>query len=770
MKKSVVQYVAGSLGMFLVIVGVIWTCQKLSSPPQLNAASNSGKSGTPKAIAQTSKTSLSLNTGKTGSLAPELLNKASNDNKNPSFPTQNEVLISEPVANQAFPVSLETDYTETNNTETDYIEEPSDSIHSVSLEPDLSSPLISSPAEDFDSSLDTNYSAPNPLSMDNTNYVSDSVVVQPLENQAPYSQNPTFDPNAGPIPSNNPLDNSVQPANQTEKSNRLLNQNQLLNPNNQLTQNSLINQNNPLIQQDQTLNERNRELLNNSTNENNYSKLAANLPSNTYIDGQEFGGQNNREDLTNFSEMQQFGIGRPGSDQISGPQQAQVMIEKVLPEEVQIGQETEFKIVLKNIGQSPAKNIELKDLVPAGTILVATTPQAMSTGQGELLWNGFDLESGESREFSYIVLPQEEGEIGSVATVGFQTEISGKTRCTRPMLQIKVDAPQEVLIGENVTFDITISNPGTGTATGVVLLENVPEGLNHPSGNVLDNRIETLKPQETKKVSLTLQSVSPGIIENHMKVSADNGLSEEVITQIQVNAPELSLAINGSKYRYLERNAVYNLTVQNPGTAVAKDIKLIVELPQEMEFVSTNNLGAYDSEKHCVHWELAELPNNIAAGEIELVLLPKRSGTSNLIFKGKGEHELAAEVSQEIVIDGLSAVSYEVKALTDPVEVGRDAVYEIRIANRGTKESKNVSLQIFLPEQMKILASDGPTRCNEKVGGVFFDSIPKLDAKSEVVYKIKAVCSVPGDHRIKVQVSSDDLEPLIKEESIRIFD
>ena len=462
-------------------------------------------------------------------------------------------------------------------------------------------------------------------------------------------------------------------------------------------------------------------------------------------------------------------LGRPGAATLEGTQKAELSLTKELPGEIQVGREEVFKVLVKNIGTIAAKNVVLRDMIPAGTRLASTTPQIEPTSDGELVWNNFDLAPNEERVFEYCLIPETEGEIGSVANVSFNVEASGKTFCTRPLLKLAVQAPNSVLIGENVRLDIEISNPGTGIARNVSLREEVPDGLRHAGGKALDNSVGEIAPGETKKLSLTVQAAAAGTVANRLYVTADGGLSEEVINTITVNAPELALEIAGAKVRYLEREAVYTLKVWNPGTAAARDVKLIAELPPQMKFVRTNNEGVYQESTHSVHWELVELPNNIAPGDIELVLMPTETGSGKLTFRGEGAMNLAADTTHEIETDGISALSFTVASLSDPVEVGRDAVYEIRLTNRGTKESTNVNIAVTLPESMEAVASDGPTRFAPGQNSVVFAPLARIGAKEEVVYRLTTRSSSPGDHRIQVQVGSDDREPLVKEESIRVY-
>ena len=464
-----------------------------------------------------------------------------------------------------------------------------------------------------------------------------------------------------------------------------------------------------------------------------------------------------------------IGSGIPGETSLEGEQHAQIVIFKDMPNEVQVGREETFTIRVKNIGNREAKEVVLQEQLPAKTRLVKMDPQGTIDAKGYLIWNNFDLAPSQEKAFTYKAIPLEQGEIGSIASISFRSEASGRTKCTKPELKVEVNAPKEVEIGDDVPLEILISNTGTGTATGVTIVENVPKGLTHSGGTVLDNQIDKIAAGEAKKLSLTLKGANPGKTVNILKLTADNGTQKEIQTEIQINAPELKLEFTGAGQRFLERESTYVLKVSNPGTAIAKNIGIEVKLPENVTFVKTNNYGLYKKENHSVCWELVELPQNIEPGEIELVVMPSKLGKGKFLLNAKGDKGLTTEISKELFVDGLAALSYIIKPMADVVEVGKNAVYEIRIANHGTKSSANVNLQVLIPDEMKMVESDGPTKYRIQNGAIVFDNLASIGAKQEVVYKLKTICSAPGDHRIKVQVSSDDFERLVKEESIRAY-
>ncbi|HVW35877.1 MAG TPA: hypothetical protein VHB99_01190, partial [Pirellulales bacterium] len=241
------------------------------------------------------------------------------------------------------------------------------------------------------------------------------------------------------------------------------------------------------------------------------------------------------------------GIGKPGGKHLEGLQTPMLTLEKIAPKEIQVGKPAIFEVRVRNAGQVVAQGVEIYEQVPQGTQLKGANPPATQAEGGEVVWAIGALRPGEETKVSLEVLPLVEGEIGSVATVHFASEASAKTICTRPQLTLDVQAPREVLIGEDAKLTIKVTNPGTGVATGVVLSESVPETFSHPAGPELEYEIGDLKPNETRKLELTLKVTQGGLAVNRLLVRADAQLTDEQETELTVVAPKLEVALQGPK-------------------------------------------------------------------------------------------------------------------------------------------------------------------------------------------------------------------------------
>jgi uncharacterized repeat protein (TIGR01451 family) len=464
------------------------------------------------------------------------------------------------------------------------------------------------------------------------------------------------------------------------------------------------------------------------------------------------------------------GTGTPGNKQLEGAQSPQVTVEKTAPPEIQVGKPATFKIKVRNAGQVAAHAVEVHDEIPKGTRLLSTNPQAsQGVHGGELVWSLGTMPPGEERSVEVQVMPMEEGEIGSVATVQFHAQASARTVATKPELVIEAQAPKQVLVGDLVNLAITVTNPGTGVATGVVLEERIPPGLQHAAGTELEYEIGVLKPKESRQLQLQLTAVRPGPVTNVLAARGEGGLKIEHRTELAVIAPQLELAVDGPKRRFLEREAIYSVSVSNPGTAPAQKVELLAQLPPGLKFVSANNAGRYDDKARAVHWQLDELPVR-ETGTVKVVTLPIESGEQKLHVTATTAKGLSVEKEHPVLVDGIAAVMFEVIDVHGPVEKGGETTYEIRVVNQGSKAATNVRVTATLPAEMRPIAAEGPTHNTVEGNRIVFDGLSRLAPKADTTYRIRVQCLQAGDLRISVQLLTDEIRsPITKEESTRVY-
>ncbi len=93
--------------------------------------------------------------------------------------------------------------------------------------------------------------------------------------------------------------------------------------------------------------------------------------------------------------------------------------------------------------------------------LIDASPAPVQQGN-LLLWQLGAMQAGDERTVTMQLIPEQEGELGSVARVSFEAAASVRTISTRPELKIVQRVPEHgVLIGQQLEIELEISNPGT---------------------------------------------------------------------------------------------------------------------------------------------------------------------------------------------------------------------------------------------------------------------------------------------------------------------
>ena len=462
------------------------------------------------------------------------------------------------------------------------------------------------------------------------------------------------------------------------------------------------------------------------------------------------------------------GLGQPGDRRLEGAQSPSVVIHKRAPREVKVGKPASFVIQVQNVGSAEALNVQVMDMIPAGMVFRDATPKPAGTGaNGEYVWQLGNLSAGEERTVTMELVPQSEGELGSVARVTFEAAASVRTMSTRPELKIVQKAPKTVPVGQQLEIEVEVSNPGTGDATGVILQEDVPDGLEHPQGRQLDNLIGTLRPGEVRRQMLRLRAVAPGVVRNAIRLKADDGLTANHVVDVQVIAPDLQVVLNGPARRYLERQAQFDLSVINAGTDDATNVDITAFLDRGFRFVSTGNQGQYDQSRHAVVWRLDQLRPN-SKGTIPLTLLPVQEGTRAIQLEAKADFGAIAKNEHSVAVDALAELTFSINDSADPIEVGTETTYEVKVTNSGSRPDTNVQLQLTFPAGMEVVSADGAQQ--QRPGVILFNPRARLDANGEMVYRVKAMGRQQGTHLIKAVVVSDQSPVQVtKEESTMVY-
>ena len=122
-----------------------------------------------------------------------------------------------------------------------------------------------------------------------------------------------------------------------------------------------------------------------------------------------------------------------------------------------------------------------------------------------------------------------------------------------------------------------------------------------------------------------------------------------------------------------------------------------------------------------------------------------------------------------------SGLSLTVTGLRNPVAVGKEAVYEVRVRNGGTAAEKNLVLTAAVPTAMALvrLGTHGPatTEYDESKDHVLqFTPVKELAPGETLIYRITLLAKQKGRFRLAVDLSGGGLtQPIHGEEATDVF-
>lgn len=437
------------------------------------------------------------------------------------------------------------------------------------------------------------------------------------------------------------------------------------------------------------------------------------------------------------------------------------------PRRVMVGRAAEYKVLLKNEGDTPASDVVVLVNLPTSVELQESrlSAGAATPVEGALEWAIESLPAGAREELSLDLVPRENhpfdlavrwtsAAVGSSATVEVQ----------QAKLELKISGARQVLCGAKEVYRLSVSNPGNGDAENVAvrLLPLVPG-----EGEASTHKIGTVAAGDVKTVEIELVARQGGQLMIRAEATGDGDLAASAAEEVAVLQPALDVKIAAPGRQYAGAVASYEIRLQNPGDAEARHVKLAATLPAQSEYVNATRGGKFDAKRNRVVWTLEDL----APGAEEVVVVRcavKTAGENRLeaIAIADGDLKQSQIATTEVI--AVADLVLEVSDPAGPVAVGGDALYELRVKNRGSKAAEGVEIAAFYSKGIEPVSAEGGGH-EISPGTVVFAPIAKLGAGEETVFKIHARAEAGGTHRFRVELQCKPLGTKLSQEETTLF-
>ncbi|MEJ2705705.1 MAG: hypothetical protein P8Z79_24980 [Sedimentisphaerales bacterium] len=448
-----------------------------------------------------------------------------------------------------------------------------------------------------------------------------------------------------------------------------------------------------------------------------------------------------------------------------------VRLDKSMPTEIGLNSPFEYTITLENLTETTLNGIVVNEEVPEHFKFQGASPPPDREDGNKLIW---DIPSLGPKANTQLRI------------TGMGTHVEALKHCTtvitpvipactsvqviQPELQLTKTSPPDVLLCDVIPVRYVVTNTGTGSVRNVKVSESLPGGLRTTDGKdevIFD--AGTLMAGQSRQFSAELRATKTGkYISKAVATSTTGTRAESPRTTTTVGLPILSIKKTGMETQYIGRPITYEITLANKSDVPAKNTILEDIIPSGVTGVKATS-GAKLSGSKLV-WEFGTLAPDMTK-TVKVSYTPSRAGTLASTATASAYCAEAVASSVRTTVTGISALSLEVVDVEDPVRVGSNATYIIRVENQGSATATNIRVSCMLEDYVRYVSSAGATPGAQEGQSVRFLPLATLAPKAKAAWRVVVEAVRPGDARFKAVMHADQLSrPVEETESTHLYE
>lgn len=334
----------------------------------------------------------------------------------------------------------------------------------------------------------------------------------------------------------------------------------------------------------------------------------------------------------------------------------QLSLKVECPSQVRTGEAVDMKFVIRNAGNGEAKNVVLRDILPANLQHPAGTDLENAIG---------DLKPGETRELTLQLTAGESGSVENQAVVtadgGLKVEDNTQLEIVGEQLTLTRKGQTKVYVGRAAVYTNNIKNEGSQPVRQTMVVEDIPAGFDFveaSEGGRYDSQTRTvtwtlgeMQPGETRMISAKYSARTAGEYSSRIQLTGASGSIANIQGRVSVaGMPALSIDSPGEgRVVAVGERLISKILVQNRGTAQAENVELIVNLPAELKLVDAKGPSPFRRDGRAVIFEAVPVVGARTKATYELTLEAVSEGDSRLELEIAADH-LTKPVHREEVV------------------------------------------------------------------------------------------------------------------------
>ncbi|WP_293297281.1 gliding motility-associated C-terminal domain-containing protein [Allomuricauda sp.] len=484
-------------------------------------------------------------------------------------------------------------------------------------------------------------------------------------------------------------------------------------------------------------------------------------------------------------------------------------VDELVPE---VGEEIRFTVTVQNNGPSDATNVVVTDVLSTGYQLVAANPSVGTYNATNGSWVVGNLANGisETLEISVDVLPT-----GNYSNTAELTNVAERDIDSSPNNNNETEDDQQTIepivvpvadlllrksvnelspyVGQNVIFTLNITNLGPSEASGVQIMDLLPDGYTYVShdatagiyipttgmwtlnADIGDGNTETLSIVATVNDQgdyfnvtevFAADQLDPNSIPNNNNVF-ENDQDSAGTTPVPSADLNLNLAVD-NEFPDVGTQVTFTVTLANEGPSDAIGVAVENLLSDGFTYISDNSNGSFDPSTGL--WNVGNLA---LATQMELSIVAEVNPT--------GDYDINSEVVSATFFDVDSTPNNNIPTEDDQdhktisprqvadisisqtvssmnPEVGDEVVFTIQIANNGPNHATGLIIEDELENGYQFVSAMPSAGVYDEIAGSW--DLPSLANATTQTLEIRVIVLPNGEYKNTAELIASDIYDL----------
>lgn len=462
--------------------------------------------------------------------------------------------------------------------------------------------------------------------------------------------------------------------------------------------------------------------------------------------------------------------------------EADLAVRMTGPTEIAPGSNVTYRVNVTNSSVRPAGQVSISNPIPPGMTFVSSNPPVSPVGN-RIEYRLPELQSGQTEQLEFTLRADQPGSMTNCTTAraadGRTATDCVTTTVVASALDVRINGPREALVGEEVTFEVQVTNRGNQPAQGLVVVDRFDTGLEHQiSASPIERDLETIPPGQTRRVAVTFRVRQPGRLCNRAEIRGGGvvrGTAEACVDAFEAQRGQranLAVRKSGPTRAVAGGKAEFLIDVTNNGPGPVTNLRITDTYDPSLEPIEATD--GYTTSAGSIVWGIDRLPvgktvrlqvncrcRQAAGRACNRVMVTTAEGS-------RADDEICVEISP--ASGGLELV---VTDLRDSVQVGRELTYEIVVRNTRRTPDQRIALTVTAPPEMTPvrIGTGGPQETQFTIDGrtIRFEPVREMRAGESLRYEVRMRAERPGEVRLRAVLSSaGSVTPIVQEETTTI--